>query len=245
VPRARPGRDAVSALLSDLTVSPSPTDYVATSSRGEVLMRCLRLASVVAVLLLASVAAVGCAGSPSTKTLAESTSTSTFRGGPSLSTTTSATSGTDGPRTIAPHPTPDGQTRMQREPTATSGDGGQPPLPTISSHLGPNHQEPPPTQLPLSPTPSATLTEITVTGSGQSLSVGASGQLTATGSYSNFSTENLTDSVLWNSGDRAVATVSPHGTVTATGSGNTRITATYNNNLHGSTMVTVTDSGSS
>jgi hypothetical protein len=59
-----------------------------------------------------------------------------------------------------------------------------------------------------------------------SLSIGDSQQLTATGTYSNGSTQNLTTSVVWSSANNLVATVSAMGLATMEAGGSTTITAT-------------------
>ena len=70
----------------------------------------------------------------------------------------------------------------------------------------------------------ATLTAISITPANQSLRVGTTRQLTATGNYSDGSTQNLTASVVWTSSTGI--TVSNTGLVTAAAIGSSTITAT-------------------
>lgn len=71
----------------------------------------------------------------------------------------------------------------------------------------------------------AVLTSISVTPSSATLSVSGTQQLTATGTYSDSSTPDITNSVSWVSSDTAVATVSSTGLVTAVAGGSATITA--------------------
>lgn len=75
-----------------------------------------------------------------------------------------------------------------------------------------------------------TLTSITITPASFSLSPGATQQLTATGNFSDSSTQDLTTQVTWSSSSPTVATVGntapTQGLVTAVASGRTTITAT-------------------
>ena len=84
-----------------------------------------------------------------------------------------------------------------------------------------------------------TLTSITVTPATPSVSVGSTRQMTATGTYDDGSTKNITGSVTWSSDDNTVATVSGAGLVTAVAAGTVSITAT-SATISGSTSVTVT-----
>jgi len=83
-------------------------------------------------------------------------------------------------------------------------------------------------QNPSNPTPSVTLSSITITPSITSLNVGATQQLTATGKYSDGSSKNVTASVTWTSSSTSLATVSSGGLVTAVKNGNVNINATLN-----------------
>jgi hypothetical protein len=72
------------------------------------------------------------------------------------------------------------------------------------------------------------LDSVQVTPAAQSLAVGQTAQLTATGTYGNAnhaSTQNITGTVTWTSSTPSVATVSTSGVVTAVGAGSTIITA--------------------
>jgi Domain of unknown function (DUF1929)/Glyoxal oxidase N-terminus/Bacterial Ig-like domain (group 2) len=64
-------------------------------------------------------------------------------------------------------------------------------------------------------------------------------QFTATGTYSNGSKQNLTNTVTWNSASSSVATVAPGGLATAVGGGQTSVTAT-SGSVTGTSTLTVT-----
>ena len=87
----------------------------------------------------------------------------------------------------------------------------------------------------------ATLTSIAVTPSNPSIAKGLTQGFTATGSYSNSTTQNLTGSVTWSSNTIAVATInSTTGVATCVaGSGSTTISAT-SGTISGSTTLTCT-----
>ena len=89
----------------------------------------------------------------------------------------------------------------------------------------------------------ATLASITITPPHPSIANGTSLQLTATGTFSDRTTQNLTASVSWTSSDPANAVVSnaegSEGLVTGTGVGSARITATQGG-VSGTASVTVT-----
>ncbi|MCP4755355.1 MAG: Ig-like domain-containing protein [Proteobacteria bacterium] len=90
------------------------------------------------------------------------------------------------------------------------------------------------------PTPTSsdkTLSSIGITPASQSLAPGASVQLTATGTYSDNSTEDLTNQSTWTS-SASTATVSVTGGVTAVSTGSATITATYSG-VSGSASITV------
>ncbi len=79
-------------------------------------------------------------------------------------------------------------------------------------------------------TATPTLSGITITNvSGGSLTIGASRQLTATGTYSDGTTQNITPSLSWSSSNAAVAKVSSSGLVTAMGAGSATITGVLGN----------------
>jgi hypothetical protein len=76
-----------------------------------------------------------------------------------------------------------------------------------------------------SASPTLSLISIAITPSTPSLSVGQTQQFTATGTDSDGSTEDLTDSVMWSSSNLAVLTVTSSGVVTVNGSGSATLTA--------------------
>jgi len=88
---------------------------------------------------------------------------------------------------------------------------------------------------------SATLKSIAVTPSSATLAVGATQQFTATGTYSNGDTENLTNLAAWSSTVTTVATINSTGLATAVSAGTTTIEATYSG-VTGSASLTVTSS---
>jgi uncharacterized protein YjdB len=73
---------------------------------------------------------------------------------------------------------------------------------------------------------SPALVSITITPSTASIAVGASQQFTATGTYSDGSTQDLTTALSWSSSSAAVATVVPEGLATGQGAGTTTISVT-------------------
>ena len=89
----------------------------------------------------------------------------------------------------------------------------------------------------------ATLTSIAVTPTNPSIAKGTTVQLTATGTFTDGSTQDLTTQVSWTSGDDATAQVSnipdTEGLVTGLAVGSTSIAATLGG-IEGSTTVTVT-----
>lgn len=95
------------------------------------------------------------------------------------------------------------------------------------------------------------LDSVQVTPGAQSLAVGQTVQLTATGTYGNAkhpSTQNITSLVTWSSTTPAVATVDPSGVATAVSAGTTTITATasaFNGPTTSSAVLTVTGSSGS
>jgi trimeric autotransporter adhesin len=74
----------------------------------------------------------------------------------------------------------------------------------------------------------ATLSSIQLSAPQLSLAAGLSADITATGTYSNGTTQNLNASVQWSSSSPAVATVSATGVMLAITPGSTTITATLN-----------------
>jgi hypothetical protein len=84
----------------------------------------------------------------------------------------------------------------------------------------------------------STLTSIAVTPANPTITVGGSQQFTATGTYSDASTQNLTSQVTWASSNTAAALVSASGLATAEATGTTTISATLGT-VSGSTGLTV------
>lgn len=74
---------------------------------------------------------------------------------------------------------------------------------------------------------SATLSSLTLSPIGASISVGGTQQFTANGTYSDGSTRDVTGSVTWSSSYTNVATISSGGLATGIAAGSTVITATY------------------
>jgi trimeric autotransporter adhesin len=84
----------------------------------------------------------------------------------------------------------------------------------------------------------ATLTSITVTPATADIGLDDTQQFTATGTFSDNSTEDLTDQVTWTSSDVNVATMKVDGLASTAGTGTTTITATMNG-VKGTAMLTV------
>ena len=90
----------------------------------------------------------------------------------------------------------------------------------------------------------ATLVSIAVTPASPSIAKGATQQFTATGTYSDTSTANLTTSVTWNSATPAVASIGAGtGLAAALTAGTSQITATLGAVTSPSVILTVTQSG--
>jgi hypothetical protein len=85
------------------------------------------------------------------------------------------------------------------------------------------------------------LASIAITPANPSLSVGMRQQLTATGTYTDGSTQDLTGSVTWNSTAKSVATVSNTGMATGVSPGQSTIKASLSS-ITGTTQVTVVPS---
>jgi uncharacterized protein YjdB len=85
----------------------------------------------------------------------------------------------------------------------------------------------------------ATLKSLAVTPANPTVIKGTTQQFTATGTFSDNSTQNLTSSVTWSSGTPATATITGAGLVTAVGAGSSMIQAT-SGAVSGSTLLTVT-----
>src|SRR6266516_1554979 len=86
----------------------------------------------------------------------------------------------------------------------------------------------------------ATLVSIGVTPANPNLPQGLAGQFTATGTYSDNSTQDLTAQVAWSSSNTGVATIDSAGLATSVAAGTTTITATLGL-VSGNTTLTVTN----
>ena len=84
----------------------------------------------------------------------------------------------------------------------------------------------------------ATLSTITVAPNGADISLGGTQQFTATGNFSDGSTEDLTAQVTWTSSEVSVATITAGGLASTAGKGNTTITAKMNG-VSGTASLTV------
>lgn len=93
--------------------------------------------------------------------------------------------------------------------------------------------------------PQPTLTSIVITPTGGSYKLSATQQFTATGKYSNGSSNDITQSVTWSSSDTSVATVSDNagsqGLATMVGSGSSNITAVMGS-VQSSAVISVSSS---
>jgi phospholipase C len=85
----------------------------------------------------------------------------------------------------------------------------------------------------------AVLTSIAVTPATASITAGKTQQFTATGTYNNGTTKNLTSSVTWLSSATSIATISSSGLATSLAPGSTTITAT-SGTISGTAVLTVT-----
>jgi uncharacterized protein YjdB len=85
----------------------------------------------------------------------------------------------------------------------------------------------------------ATLTSIAVTPASPSIAKGLTQQFTATGTYSDNSTQDLTSQVTWASATTSVATITAGGLATGVATGSSTISAT-SGSIVGSTVLTVT-----
>jgi len=83
------------------------------------------------------------------------------------------------------------------------------------------------------------LVSIAVTPSNAVIALGLNQQFTATGTYTDNSTQNLTGSASWSSSTTSVATINSGGLAASVATGNTTITATIGS-ITGSTTLTVT-----
>ncbi|MBU4267666.1 MAG: Ig-like domain-containing protein [Acidobacteria bacterium] len=90
---------------------------------------------------------------------------------------------------------------------------------------------------------SLSLASITVTPANPSLMLGKTQQFTATGTYADSSTKDLTSAATWTSSDAAVATISSVGLATSISEGSATVTAT-SGRVSGSTTLAVQNSSS-
>jgi hypothetical protein len=84
----------------------------------------------------------------------------------------------------------------------------------------------------------ATLTSIAVTPTNDSIPLGASVQMTATGSFSNGSSINITAQAAWSSSNPGVVTVNPFGLASSVASGTSTLKAALDG-VSGTTILTV------
>jgi uncharacterized protein YjdB len=85
----------------------------------------------------------------------------------------------------------------------------------------------------------ATVTSITVTPANSNMPVGTTKQFTATATFSDSSSEDVTASVLWGSSKPGVASINNHGLVSSVATGSTTISAVLGS-VTGTTTLTVT-----
>jgi len=86
----------------------------------------------------------------------------------------------------------------------------------------------------------AALQAITISAASSSIAKGTTDQFTATGTFSDGSTQLLTNSAIWTSSNTAAATVSSTGLATGTGIGSTNITAVKSGVTSNTFVLTVT-----
>jgi uncharacterized protein YjdB len=86
----------------------------------------------------------------------------------------------------------------------------------------------------------ATLVSIAVTPTNASMAAGTTKQYTATGTFSDSSTQDITASVLWASSNPAAATIGAQGLASSVATGSTTIKATFGS-INGSTGLTVSN----
>lgn len=96
----------------------------------------------------------------------------------------------------------------------------------------------------VSPTDTLTVTapvlvSIAVTPTNASIAIGATQQFTATGTFSDTSTQNLTSSVTWSSSNPSAATITASGLATGVGAGMSNITATLSSVVSPAVILTV------
>lgn len=94
-------------------------------------------------------------------------------------------------------------------------------------------------QVPVAVTPAALLS-IAVTPASQSIALGLTGQVTATGTYTDGSTRNITTTVGWGTSDGNIASISVAGLITTSGQGTVGVTAALPGVTSGTAQITVT-----
>ena len=94
-------------------------------------------------------------------------------------------------------------------------------------------------KFPVVPSAPKSLVSIAVTPASPSIAKGGTQQFTATGTYSDGSTQNLTNSVTWSSSNTSVATISGTGLATGVGTGTSTIQAA-SGSITGATTLNVT-----
>src|SRR4029077_16943677 len=87
-----------------------------------------------------------------------------------------------------------------------------------------------------------TLVTLAITSAATTISQGSTDQFTATGTFTDGSTQNLTNSVTWSSSNAAVATINGNGLATGVGVGTTTISAA-SGSINNSYTLTVSTSG--
>lgn len=87
------------------------------------------------------------------------------------------------------------------------------------------------------------VTSIALSPNGPDVMVGSTEQLTATATYNNGTSTNVTSAVTWKSSNTAVATITPAGLVTGVAAGSTTLTASLNG-VNGTESLTVTTQAS-
>jgi len=85
----------------------------------------------------------------------------------------------------------------------------------------------------------ATLVSLAVTPANSTMAIGTTKQFTATGTFSDASTQDITSTVVWTSSNPAAATINAQGLATSAVNGSTTITAGFGA-ITGSTTLTVT-----
>jgi hypothetical protein len=89
------------------------------------------------------------------------------------------------------------------------------------------------------PPPARTLTSISVTSSAPNVAVGSTRQFTATATYSDASTANISSTAAWSIAPQALATINSSGLATGVAAGSTMVTASLSG-INGSESLTVT-----